>query len=82
MVNNKISFIQILSLLISRRVVSFLPRTSKKRYGITRGKQSLAFHWGYNSKYFYLGNAGNRTMFIGMPTMRFNRFLNVTIERV
>lgn len=82
MVNNKITFIQILSLLISRRVVSFLPRTSVKRYGITRGKQSLAFHFGYNSKYFYLGNSGNRTMFIGSPTMRFNRFLNVRIERV
>lgn len=75
--NNKISLIQILSLIKARRVFEKPSRQYKKRYGITRGKQSLGFHWGLNSKYYFLGNSGYRTFIPSLPTMERNKYLKV-----
>lgn len=80
--NNKISLIQILSLIKARREFIKPSRVNKKRYGITRGKQSLGLHWGLNSKYYFLGNAGNRTFIPSMPTMERNKYLKVKAENL
>tara|TARA_R110001606_G_scaffold399165_1_gene581231 strand:- start:1032 stop:1358 length:327 start_codon:yes stop_codon:yes gene_type:complete len=80
--NNKISLIQILSLIKSRREFIKPSRVYKKRYGITRGKQSLGLHFGLKSKYYFLGNAGNRTFIPSLPTMERNKYLKVNAERI
>lgn len=80
--NNKISLIQILSLIKARREFIKPSRVYKKRYGITRGKQSLGLHFGLKSKYYFLGNAGNRTFIPAMPTMERNKYLKVKADNL
>ncbi len=80
--NNKISLIEILSLIKARRVFEKPSRVYKKRYGITRGKQSLGLHFGLKSKYYFLGNAGNKTFIPSLPTMERNKYLKVNAENI
>ena len=77
--NNKISLIQILSLVKARRVFEKPSRVYKRRYGITRGKQSLGIHFGLKSKYYFLGDAGNKTFIPSMPTMYRNNHLKIDV---
>lgn len=80
--NNKISLIQILSLVKARRVFEKPSRVYKRRYGITRGKQSLGLHFGLKSKYYFLGDAGNKTFIPSLPTMERNKYLKVKAENL
>ena len=87
--NNKISLIQILSLypkmpfvgvgyrLLDKWTKPKTRRQQTKRFGFSRGKQSLGLHYGYKSKYYFLANAGNRTFCPSKPTMALDKNLKV-----
>tara|TARA_R110000851_G_scaffold147696_2_gene287689 strand:+ start:662 stop:961 length:300 start_codon:yes stop_codon:yes gene_type:complete len=78
--NNKISMFQILSLITSRRTFIKPSRVYKKRYGITRGKQSLGIHTGLKSRYYFLGNSGARTFIPSLPTMERDKLLKIQVN--